>query len=84
MFSRLETQPLSIESKSNSPLKDLLSGLSYIKHNHIIVALISIGVKKINVIRQPVIGILSSGDEIVNYTEDKLDIYPIERYEYIR
>ncbi len=44
MFSKLETQPISRESKSNSPLKDLLSGLSYIKNNHIIIALISIGV----------------------------------------
>ena len=57
---------------------DIRKDLTVIKQGEIIdecsiATLISIGVKKINILRQPAIGILSSGDEIVDYNKDKLD-----------
>ena len=44
MFIQLKSQPTRTDSASQSPWRDLLSGLSYIRMNRIIVALILIGV----------------------------------------
>lgn len=44
MFAQLTPQPVSVKSRANSPVADLLAGFAYIRANRVMVALIAIGV----------------------------------------